>query len=88
MNNQTLQQIVKELDKRVEELQREKDEAFLQRNAAREKARQLEYDAKHQAIELRERSGNAASAAERKLDKMRLARDTLIALMCEQEDQS
>jgi len=85
---QSLQQIVRELDKRIEELQQEVYTARLCLTADREKARRLEHDAKQQARQLREASDTAMVVAARKLEKVKQARDTLTTMMHEQEDPS
>jgi hypothetical protein len=86
--NQPLQQIVEELDKRLDQLRQERDEARLHLTADREKARRLEHDAKQQARQLREASDTAMVVAARKLEKIQQARDTLFMMLKEQEDHS
>lgn len=88
MNNQALQQIVKELDKRVEEFQREKNEAARLKMEAFEKARQLEYDTKEQVRQLRARGHALFFTATRRLEKILVAKNVLCAMLEEQEDQS
>lgn len=81
---QTLKQIIDDLDERIVQLRKERDEIWDQRKRNRYEADKIIRQAREQSEQLRRKTEDKASAAQHRLEKMQYARDTLCSLLNEQ----